>query len=226
MSLSKSKSKPMSGESGQTGMAEKLDGDASDKEMKGSAEEEGLEERLKAAEARADENYDRLLRITAELENYKKRMEREMNDFRKFANESLIKDILPIVDNLERALEIPYGNNEKALHGMREGVQMTLKGLLNSLERFDVVPIESLDQPFDPNFHQAVMQKESEEHPENTVSQELQKGYMMMDRLLRPAMVVVSKRPDSRPDPVAGGNRTKGKSEDPEDEHKIDITIQ
>lgn len=215
--MSKKKSKPPSGESGRTGMVEKLDRDASEKEMKDSAEEESLEERLKAAEARVDENYDRLLRVTAEFENYKKRMEREMNDFRKFANESLIKDILPIVDNLERALEIRYGNNEKALHGMREGVQMTLKGLLNSLERFDVVPIESLDQPFDPNFHQAVMQEESEEHPENTVSQELQRGYMMMDRLLRPAMVVVSKKTDSKPEV---------KSQDPEDEHKIDVTIQ
>jgi molecular chaperone GrpE len=70
------------------------------------------------------------------------------------------------------------------------------------------------------------MQEESEKHPENTVSRELQKGYMMMDRLLRPSMVVVSKRPDSGPDPVAGSNRAKGKSEDPKDEHKIDITIQ
>ena len=184
-----------------------------------------MEEKLESLEKEAKESHDRFLRASAELENYKKRTQREMNDFRKFANESLIKDILPIVDNLERALEISYGNNEKALRGMREGVQMTLKGLLNSLERFDVVPIESLDQPFDPNFHQAVMQEESEEHPENTVSQELQKGYMMMDRLLRPAMVVVSKRPDSRPDTVAGSNRAQGKSEDPEDEHKIDVTI-
>jgi molecular chaperone GrpE len=202
-------------------VAEKLEGSASERAEKGSAEEESLEERLRAAEARADENYDRLLRITAEFENYKKRMEREMNDFRKFANESLVKDILPIVDNLERALEIPYGNNESAFNGMLEGVQMTLKGLLESLEKFGVVPIHSLDKPFDPNFHQAVMQEESQERPENTVSQELQKGYMMNDRLLRPAMVVVSKK---------AGAKSEAKSEEPEDEdtekHKIDITIQ
>jgi len=215
--LSKSKSKPLSGESGQTEVAEKPEGDASDKAKEGSAEEESLEERLRAMEARAEENYDRVLRITAEFENYKKRMERETNDFRKFANESLIKDILPIVDNLERALEIPDGNNEKALQAMREGVQMTLKGLLNSLEKFGVVPIESLDKPFDPNFHQAVMQKESEGHSENMVSEEFQKGYMMRDRLLRPAMVVVSKKADSK---------LGGKSHDPEDKHKIDVTIQ
>ncbi len=210
------KSKAPSGESGQTEVAEKPEGDASDKAKEGSAEEESLEERLGAAEARAEENYDRVLRITAEFENYKKRMERETNDFRKFANESVIKDILPIVDNLERALEIPYGNNEKAFQAMREGVQMTLKGLLNSLEKFGVVPIESLDKPFDPNFHQAVMQKESEGHSENTVSEEFQKGYMMRDRLLRPAMVVVSKKADSK---------LGVKSHDPKDKHKIDVTI-
>jgi molecular chaperone GrpE len=219
--LNMRKSQPSSGESGETEVAEKLEGGTSEKAKEGLAEEESLEERLKAEEARAEENYDRLLRVTAEFENYKKRMEREMNDFRKFANESLIKDILSIVDNLERALEISYGNNEKAFYSIQEGVRMTLKGLLSNLERSGVVPIESLDKPFDPNFHQAVMQEESEGHPENTVSKELQKGYMMRDRLLRPAMVAVSKKPDSTP---------QGKSEDPDsehkDEHKIDVTIQ
>jgi len=215
--LSKRKSKHPSGKSGETEVAEKLEGGASEKAKKGSGEEEGVEEQLSAADARAEENHDRLLRITAEFENYKKRMEREMNDFRKFANESLIKDILPIVDNLERALQITYGNNESAFNGMREGVQMTLKGLLESLEKFGVVPIDSLDKPFDPNFHQAVMQEESEGHPENTVSKEFQKGYMMNDRLLRPAMVVVSKKPDSKPDV---------ESQATEDKHKVDITVQ
>lgn len=215
--MSKRKSKHSSGKSGETEEAEKLEGGAYDEAGTGSTEGESLEEQLRAAEARAEENYDRLLRITAEFENYRKRVEREMNDFRKFANESLIKDILPIVDNLERALEIPYGNNENAFNGMLEGVQMTLKGLLERLEKFGVVPIDSLDRPFDPNFHQAVMQEESEGHPDNTVSQELQKGYMMNDRLLRPAMVVVSKKPDSKPGL---------ESETPEDEHKVDITIQ
>ena len=211
------KSKHLSGKSGETEVAEKLEGGASEKAEKSLVKEESFEERLRAADARAEENYDRLLRITAEFENYKKRMEREMNDFRKFANESLIKDILPIVDNLERAVRIPYGNNENAFNGMLEGVQMTLKGLLESLERFGVVPIDSLDKPFDPNFHQAVMQEESEGHPDNTVSKELQKGYMMNDRLLRPAMVVVSKKPVSRPDV---------ESQTTKDEHKVDITVQ
>lgn len=215
--MNKRKSKPPSGKSAETEVTEKPEGGAFEMAKKGPGEEESLEERLRVANAKAEESYDKLLRLTAEFENYKKRMEREMNDFRKFANESLIKDILPIVDNLERALEIPYGNNENAFNGMLEGVQMTLKGLLESLEKFGVVPIESVDKPFDPNFHQAVMQEESEGHPDNTISKELQKGYMMNDRLLRPAMVVVSKKPDSKPDV---------ESQTREDEHKVDITIQ
>ena len=209
------KSQPSSGESGETEVAEKLEEGTSEKAKEGLAEEESLEERLKAEEARAEENYDRLLRVTAEFENYKKRMEREMNDFMKFANESLIKDILPVVDNLERALEIPYGNNENAFHSMREGVQMTLEGLLSSLERSGVVVIESLDKPFDPNFHQAVMQEQSEGHTENTVSKELQKGYMMRDRLLRPAMVAVSKKPDFAPE-----DKSEAPADEQKDEHK------
>lgn len=213
----KRKSKHPSGQTGEIEVADELEAGASVEAEKGSAEEESLEEQFRTAEARAEENYDRLLRVTAEFENYQKRMEREMNGFRKFANESLIKDILPIVDSLERALEIPYGNNESAFNGMREGVQMTLKGLQESLEKFGVVSIDSLDKPFDPNFHQAVMQEESEGHPDNTVSKELQKGYVMRERLLRPAMVVVSKKPDSKPDI---------EPQTTEDEHKVDINIQ
>jgi molecular chaperone GrpE len=221
--LNESKSKSPYG-AGQIEEPEELQESAAEKKKKSLTEEESLEERLRAEEAKAEENYDRLLRVTAEFENYKKRMEREMNDFRKFANESVIKDVLPIVDNLERALEIQYKNDENAFHGMREGIQMTLKGLLESLEKHGVVPIDSLDKPFDPNFHQAVMQEESEGHPDNTVCKELQRGYVMRDRLLRPAMVVVSKKPDSEPDFVADGDSAEIK-QTPKDEHKIDITI-
>lgn len=211
--MKKHKKKPASSESGPTEAAEKIMEDFTGKAKEGPVDEESLEDRLRAAEGKAEENYDRFLRVTAEFENYKKRMKREMDDFRKYANESLIKDILPIVDNLERALENPYENNDKTSQAMLEGVQMTLKGLLGNLEKFGVVPIESLNKPFDPNFHQSVTQGTSEEHPENTVLQELQKGYMISDRLLRPAMVVVSKKPDSKPEVES------------EDEYKINVTI-
>ena len=157
----------------------------------------GLSEKLAAAESKAEESYERLLRITAEFENYKKRSEREMQDFRKYANESLVKEILPVVDNLERALAITCSKqDDEAFKGLRKGVEMTLKGLTDTLERFKVVPLEALGEPFDPNFHQAVSQEESTEHPDNTVCKELQKGYVINDRLLRPSMVIVSRRPE------------------------------
>lgn len=216
MSLKGRKRKAGGEKSDQRETAKERKVDALDEAKKDVVEEESIEERLKAAETRAEENHERLLRVTAEFENYKKRAERDINDFRKFANESLIKDILPIVDNLERALEIPEGENETTLDGMREGVQMTLKGLLDSLKKYGVVPIESLDKPFDPNFHQAVMQEESDKHPENTVSRELQRGYMMQDRLLRPSMVVVSKKSTAKSD---------AKLESSEDADKIDVKV-
>ncbi len=211
------KYKPRSGKSGQPDTAEEPKAELYREINKTAAQDESVEERLKAAEAKAEENHDRLLRVTAEFENYKKRMERDMNDFKKFANESLIKDILPIVDNLERALEIPEGDNEKTFDGLRKGVEMTLKGLMDGLKKFGVVPIESFEKPFDPNLHQAVMTEESDKHSESTVSQVLQKGYMIQDRLLRPAMVVVSKKPASKPAATLEGSG---------DENKVDVTAQ
>ena len=209
------KRKSRSGKTDHRGIAEAEKGGTS-RDAKKDAAAESVEELLEAAEARAEKSQDRLLRVTAEFENYKKRAERDINDFRKFANESLIKEILPILDNLERALEISEEKNEKTLKGMREGVAMTLKGLLSGLEKYGVVPIESLNQPFDPNFHQAVMREESDKRPDNTVSQELQKGYMMQDRLLRPAMVVVSKKPVSKADAELNSS---------EDAHKVDVKV-
>ncbi len=191
-------------ETHKAGLVEAKDQEAPGTEKREGAEEASLEERLKAAEAEAEANYDRLLRVTAEFENYKKRMDREMDDFRKFANESLIKEILPVVDNLERALAVGYKTNEDALEGLRKGVEMTLKGLLDRLEKFGVVPMEALGKPFDPNFHHAVSQQETDEYPENTVSQELQRGYMLRDRLVRAPLVVVSKKPDTKTEKGSG----------------------
>ena len=151
-----------------------------------------LEEKLGAVEQEAKEHYDRWLRVSAEFENYQKRAAREMNDFRKFANESFVKAMLPVVDNLDRAIE-SSSNDKHANRSMLEGVNMTLKEILKVFEQFNVKPFESLGKTFDPSLHQAVMQEETEAHPENSVIKELQKGYMMHDRLLRPAMVVVSK---------------------------------
>ncbi len=150
-----------------------------------------METRLESVEQEAKEAHDRFLRVSAEFENYKKRSAREMDEFRKFANESLIREMLTVVDNLERALNSSNNDNQANSH-IAEGVDMTLKEILKVFEKFNVKPIEALGKPFDPNFHQAAMREETNERPENTVLNELEKGYMIHDRLLRPAMVVVS----------------------------------
>jgi len=134
---------------------------------------------------------DRTLRLSAEFENFKKRSTREIEDFRKFANESLFKRLLTVMDNLERAINSGEGSDPG--DSILEGVQLTHKEMMKFFETFNVKPIEAAGKPFDPAFHQAVTQQESDEHPENTVVMELQKGYLLHDRLIRPSMVVVSK---------------------------------
>ncbi len=156
-----------------------------------SAVPDDLEEKLQAAERQAQENHDRFLRVAAELDNFRKRKEREIGDLRKYANQTLLKELLAVVDNLERALAASRETSEP--EGLRDGVEMTLKELLKIFEKFGVQPIEALQQPFDPNLHEAVMQEPSDAVPANTVVKELQKGYLLRDRLLRPSMVVVSK---------------------------------
>ncbi|MBW1989054.1 MAG: nucleotide exchange factor GrpE [Deltaproteobacteria bacterium] len=149
-----------------------------------------LEDLARSEEEEIKELHDRLLRVSAEFENYKKRTKREIEEFKKYANESVMKDLLPVVDNLERAVESARKGGKRAQ--FLEGVELTLKEILRVLERYGVHPLASEGQPFDPSVHQAFMAEESE-HPEDTVIREMQKGYMMKDRLLRPSMVVVSK---------------------------------
>ena len=158
-----------------------------------------LREKLTAVQAESKTNYDQLLRVSAEFENYKKRTGRELDAFRKYATESLVKELLPVIDNLERAIESASDNSE-ANACVIEGVQMTYQELLKILEKFNVSPIEAMDKPFDPTFHQAILQEETADKPGNVVIKEMQRGYMMHDRLLRPAMVVVSKAPSPNDD--------------------------
>jgi molecular chaperone GrpE len=161
-----------------------------------------LEERLIAAEEEARANYDRYVRLAAEFDNFRKRSAREMDDYRRFANESLVKELLPVVDNLERAL-LSAENPAAEENGLKEGVELTLREILRVLDKFGVKPIQSLNEPFNPAYHQAMMQEPRENVPENTVISEMQKGYMLQDRLLRPAMVIVS-APKSADETSAG----------------------
>jgi len=150
-----------------------------------------LRRELEAKEQEAKNNYDRFLRQSAELENYKKRSIKEKEEAIRFANEYLIRDLLPIADNLERAVEhAREGGNGKPLV---DGVEMILKGLWDVFSKHGVVQIPTIGQRFDPAKHEAMAQVESEEHEPNFVVNEHHKGYLFHDRLLRPALVSVAK---------------------------------
>jgi len=151
-----------------------------------------LEAKLAKAQEQAKEHHDRMLRMAAELDNYKKRAARELDDMRKYATENLVRQLLTVVDNLERAIASASPDSRNG-QSVVDGVVLTLAEINKILEKHHVTPIEALGEPFDPAFHQAMCQEEWPDKPANTVVQEFQKGYLMHDRLLRPAMVVVSK---------------------------------
>ncbi len=163
-------------------------------EVEAASNEARLEEELKEVRAEAEKNWDLYLRERAERENFRKRMQREKEDLARFANENLLREFLPIFDNLERAVA-HFANGQEGGAGLLEGVSLTLDQFQKVLEKFGVVPVEAVGQPFDPAWHEAMGQVESAEHPPNTVVQEMQKGYILNDRLLRPALVLVAKAP-------------------------------
>jgi molecular chaperone GrpE len=146
---------------------------------------------LNAKEEEAKNNYDRYVRQAAELDNFKKRSAREREENARYANEALVRDLLPVIDNLERAIaHASSGGNEKPLV---EGVDMVLKGFLDTLSKHGVQAVAAVGLTFDPAQHEALAQVESSEHQPNAVIEQHQKGYIMRDRLLRPALVTVSK---------------------------------
>jgi len=160
-----------------------------------------LEERLRQAE-------DRVLRIAADADNFRKRMEREKQEATRYANERFIGALLPVIDNLERALE--HAEDGRHPDGLTEGVRMTLKSLQDTLAKFGCTPIESQGKVFDPKFHEAVYREETTAYPSNTIVRELQRGYLLNDRLLRPAMVVVACSPNRNADNNQGNTCVQG----------------
>ena len=152
--------------------------------------QEKLQEQLSEKTRKAAENYDKWLRLLAEFDNFKKRTQKEKADLMKFSNESLLRSILPILDNLERAID--HGKGSKENTSLLEGLEITLRQFLNTLERFGVKPLAARGEVFYPEKHEAVSQQESDEEPNRVIS-EIEKGYIYHDRLLRPARVIVSK---------------------------------
>jgi molecular chaperone GrpE len=145
---------------------------------------------VQAVERERDALRDRLLRTAAEFDNFRKRVDRERRELSEFAASDILSEVLPIVDNFERALQAPAPAEAESF---RTGIEMIHRQMLDLLRKRGVKPIEALGADFDPNFHQAVIHEPSADHRDGEVIAELQRGYMLGDRLLRPAMVKVAK---------------------------------
>jgi molecular chaperone GrpE len=150
---------------------------------------------LKADAEKARHYYDQWLRTTADLDNYKKRATRERQDAIRFANEGIIEKLIPVLDNLDSALAAATTANTPALQSLQTGISMVCQQLKTVLTDAGLEEIDASNQPFDPNWHEALSQQPSADVPEGQVIQQLRKGYKLRDRLLRPAGVVVAKKP-------------------------------
>ncbi len=154
-----------------------------------------LAAQLMAKEEELEECKEKVLRLAAELENFKKRIEREKAEHMKFALEAFAKELLPFLDNLERA--VASAKESKDLEGLIEGLELTLAGYLKTLEKFGLKTFAAEGQRFDPSFHEALTVEENPDVDHNVVLKELLRGYTLHDRVLRPALVVVSKKPEN-----------------------------
>ncbi len=144
--------------------------------------------------AELQEINDKYLRLYAEFENYKKRVNKDKEELIKYSNESLLYELLPIIDNLEMALK--HASNNVST-GLVQGVEITLKELLRTLEKFGLSPVEAYGKPFDPLIHHAMTQVERDDVDEKIIVEEFRKGYMFRDKVLRPSLVAVSKKPET-----------------------------
>lgn len=169
-------------------------------------EPESVEELKQALAAKTEEIkalQDKYLRLAAEFDNYKRLSQREQRDYARFANESLLKELLPIIDNLERAIRASKENQGR--DGLIQGVELILKQFMETLAKLGVRPIPSVGMAFDPSRHQAVARVESSNVPPDSVVEECQRGYYLHDRVLRAAMVTVAAGENTEQGPASGG---------------------
>lgn len=182
-------------------MEEIREDDAQEKEIEeGSSEARPKEEEQKELtpdqemarmQQEMEQANDMMLRLAAELDNYKKRVAKERESLIRYAAQDVLQELIPVLDNFERAIE--SADKSKDFVSFLEGVKMIYKNMYDVMGRKGLARIHAVGETFDPNIHEAVMQVTSQEHPENVVVEELQKGYMLHDRVIRPSMVVVSK---------------------------------
>ncbi|MCY4612839.1 MAG: nucleotide exchange factor GrpE [Nitrospira sp.] len=168
-----------------------LESEVAEENSQQNEEVTNLTNRLVEKNEELDALNDKYLRLAAEFDNYKRRVQRDQRDTIRFANEKLFKDLLPTLDNLERALQ--SGREQERIEGLLEGVDLTYKHFLDTLQKMGIKQVTSVGEVFDPAQHQAVGQVESTTIPDNVVVDEYQKGYFLHDRIIRPAMVTVAK---------------------------------
>lgn len=149
-----------------------------------------LEEQLTLAEQKAHENWEKSVRALAELDNVRRRMEREVVNAHKYGAEKLVSSLLPIVDSLEQALQLAEGNEDTAMH---QGLELTMKLFIDVLQKFDVTQLDPMGEVFDPQQHEAMTMQPAPDVAPNTIIAVFQKGYKLNDRVIRPARVVVAK---------------------------------
>jgi len=154
-------------------------------------------EQLKAKAAKADDHWNQLLRVSADFDNYKKRAARERQDAIKFANESLLEKLIPVLDNFEMALQAANDPKGGSVEALKTGVEMIYSQLRKVAGEAGLQEIDAADKAFDPNWHEAVSQQETTTAPDGQVLQQMRKGYKLRDRLLRPAKVIVARKPAS-----------------------------
>jgi len=178
--------------------------EASNEALSPSADEEiqSLREVLTAKTREAEAHYDRYLRAVAEFDNARKRAARDREDYTRYANESLIRELLPVLDNLDRALQA--ARSEPAAAPLTAGVELIQRELLRVLEKFGVTPFVSMGTPFDPGRHEAIARVLAADQPDMTVIGEIARGYLLNGRVLRPAMVTVAMAPEARGEDLAG----------------------
>jgi len=178
---------------------------------------------LEQTQKEAKSMHDRLVRVTADYENYKKRQVREKEDALKFANERLLKELLPVIDNMERAADSARqageGSDSEVITGVVEGVEMVHKSFIVTFEKFGVRGFSAHGEQFDPALHEAVAQREDDSVPNNTVVEEYQRGYMLHDRLVRPSMVIVSSGGPPFGSDEASGDEASGDEADDKADH-------
>ncbi|MBN2426801.1 MAG: nucleotide exchange factor GrpE [Deltaproteobacteria bacterium] len=162
--------------------------------------EKTSEELLAESQKEIEKTRDLYMRARADLENYRRRVQKEKEDLIRFGNENIIRELLPVMDNLERAVEHARSESQES-EGLLQGVEMTISQFQKAFEKFGASTFSAIGEPFDPGRHEAMGQLDSDEHPPNTVVQELQKGCLLNDRLLRPAMVIVSRAPEKKTPP-------------------------